>query len=115
MVRYNFSNFNKFEGRANRREYLIFMLVTAVCGGLGTFLDAAFFDEPSVVFMSIFSLPFILPWLAVSTRRCHDIGRRGYFLLLLFVPLINVFVIYLLAYKESQSGPNEFGLTSEAF
>jgi len=76
VVRYNFSNFSKFEGRANRREYLIFILVSAVCGSLGAFLDTAFFDEPSFVFTGLFSLPFILPWLAVSTRRCHDIGRR---------------------------------------
>lgn len=55
----------------------------------------------------ILALLLLLPTIAVDVRRLHDTGHSGFWLLLMFIPIANFYVIYLLI-KDSE-GDNEYG------
>ena len=45
----------------------------------------------------------------MGVRRLHDLDKSGWWMLLLFVPLVNIlFYIYILFFKGTE-GPNQYG------
>lgn len=81
--------FAKTRGRASRKEFWSFTIITTCLMPLG--------------------LTFILfiPWLCVSIRRMHDINRCGWWILVPFA----CFFMYL---KKSDEGENKYGLPNPA-
>ena len=75
-----------FSGRAPRAEYWWFYLATVVVQIPLTILDSGLGEWSPL--SSLFSLATLLPWLAVSVRRLHDINRSGWWLLALFAMII---------------------------
>ena len=79
-----------FNGRATRAEYWWWVLATFIFGmALGT-IDAfivSIIDQEwaSSPLTTIFHLAILLPNLAVSVRRLHDIGKSGWWILVWFV------------------------------
>ncbi len=57
----------------------------------------------------IFSLAILVPSIAVSVRRLHDIDRTGWWVLLSFVPLIGAIVLLVFAVQEGTPGDNRYG------
>jgi uncharacterized membrane protein YhaH (DUF805 family) len=89
-----------FKGRAARPEFWWF--------ALATFVVSAVLNQVIPMLGALFSLAVLLPSLAVAARRLHDIGKSGWFLLLLLIPVIGWLV--LLYFYIQPSGPsNEFG------
>jgi uncharacterized membrane protein YhaH (DUF805 family) len=83
-----FENFIVFRGRAGRPEYWFFVLFLTIVGltlnVLAIFLPSAF------VLYGIWSLVVVMPHYAVATRRLHDSGHTGWWLvppLLIALPL----------------------------
>ena len=63
--------------------------------------------------VAIFTLLVFLPimWIlwANIAKRCHDLGKSGFFGLLLLIPLVNfIFGIYLAFFKGDEND-NEYG------
>ncbi|WP_048690845.1 DUF805 domain-containing protein [Catenovulum maritimum] len=48
--------------------------------------------------------------IVAGIKRLHDINRKGWYLLLLFVPLINLILVLILLFKSGDIGENEYGL-----
>lgn len=57
----------------------------------------------------LYTLAIIVPSLAVKVRRLHDTGKSGFFLLLIFIPVIGFIVLLVLMLTDSQFGPNKWG------
>lgn len=57
----------------------------------------------------IYSLLLMIPAIAVSIRRLHDIGKSGWWLLLIFVPLIGGIVLLVFFVLERQREENQWG------
>lgn len=77
-----FNRYATFAGRARRAEYWYFVLFTWLGGVIASILDAFTGVASAVgVLNGIFSLLIILPSLAVSVRRMHDLDRSGWWLL----------------------------------
>ena len=79
-----------FKGRARRREYVMFFLfqalligVLALLTGVLLFLLASSEATPRVwlIVFGLSYLPLLLPSLAVTVRRLHDVGKSGWVLL----------------------------------
>jgi hypothetical protein len=51
----------------------------------------------------------LLPGLAVSVRRLHDINKSGWWLLIVFIPLIGGLILLLFMVRPGDEGRNEFG------
>ena len=69
-----------FRGRATRAEYWWWALGTTVASILLSIIEGAVlgFDGSVQVLSLLFWLAILLPRLAVTTRRLHDIGRSGW-------------------------------------
>jgi uncharacterized membrane protein YhaH (DUF805 family) len=57
----------------------------------------------------IYGLALLIPGLAVSVRRLHDIGKSGWMILLNLIPLIGTIWILVLMIRDSTPGENEYG------
>lgn len=102
-------NYTNFSGRAFRSEFWYWVLFTALGGIVTTLLDMAMFaDNDWSPLNSIFSLLTILPSLAVGARRLHDIGRTGWWQLLLLT-LIGVFVLIYWWVQPGEPSTNQHG------
>jgi uncharacterized membrane protein YhaH (DUF805 family) len=58
---------------------------------------------------SIFALGSFIPSLAVMVRRLHDTNRRGWWALIIFVPILGVIALLVLLCLDGTKGPNRFG------
>lgn len=102
-----------FSGRACRREYWYFMLFNILISLGLSFIDAVIgLGNPEVgmgLLSGLYGLSILLPSLAYAARRLHDSGRSGWWLLLLFMPLLGPLVILLFTLLDSEAGSNRYG------
>lgn len=106
------NNYLKFDGRSRRAEFWSFVLVTMLFGAAASFWDNIMFNG-SEVFENLVNLAFLVPAIAVSTRRLHDIGRSGWWQLIGLTGIGFLVLIYWYV-QDSDSNPNEYG-TSPKF
>jgi uncharacterized membrane protein YhaH (DUF805 family) len=60
---------------------------------------------------TIYSLGLLIPTLAILVRRLHDIGRSGWWILLMIIPMIGSLIILIFTLFDSQKGENEYGMS----
>ena len=102
-----------FTGRSRRKEYWFFALFNFIAVVLLATIDAVTgtLDEDLGIGLlsGAYTLAVIVPSIAVSIRRLHDIGRTGWWILIGFVPLIGSIVLLVFALLDSQPGDNQYG------
>jgi uncharacterized membrane protein YhaH (DUF805 family) len=57
---------------------------------------------------SILALAVLVPNVAVSVRRFHDIGKSGWWCLIFLIPIVNIIALIYFFTKTSE-GPNQYG------
>ena len=108
-IRTCFQNYATFSGRAARPEFWWFVLFLLLANlVLGT-LDSMLFFGDMQLLTPLFSLATLLPALAVSVRRLHDLDRTGWWLLLYLIPLIGILVLLYFYVQRGDQGTNRFG------
>jgi uncharacterized membrane protein YhaH (DUF805 family) len=50
-----------------------------------------------------------IPLISLSVRRLHDIGKSGWWYLLIFIPVLGSLLLLFWAAKKSEDGENRFG------
>ena len=123
-VRSGFSNYVTFSGRARRSEFwfwtlfaVIVIFVAAVLDGIlfpGTMHTqmadgVASFESTGGPVSALASLGMFLPGLAMQVRRLHDLDRSGWWVLLVFIPVIGIIVLFIWWCTQGTRGPNRFG------
>jgi uncharacterized membrane protein YhaH (DUF805 family) len=111
-----------FSGRARRTEYWMFTLfhvifalgAMAIDNALGiTFHFTGRDGAPMPIFYGyiylLYVLALIIPGLAVSVRRLHDVGKSGWMLLIGLIPLIGTIWLLVLFCTDSKPGANKWG------
>jgi uncharacterized membrane protein YhaH (DUF805 family) len=96
-----------FNGRARRKEYWMFVLFNFIFVVIANLLDYMF--GTLYVFSGIYALAMLIPGLAVSVRRLHDVGKSGWMLLVVFIPVIGGIWLFVLTLLDSQPGNNQYG------
>jgi uncharacterized membrane protein YhaH (DUF805 family) len=107
-------NYAGFSGRARRKEYWMFTLFSIIFSIVASLLDGALDtkvgpDGSLGLISMVYSLAVFIPSLAVGVRRLHDIGKSGWYLLIVFIPLAGVIWLLVLLCTEGQRGANEYG------
>ncbi len=115
-------NYINFKGRARRKEYWMFTLVyviilmgcTALDNMLGTvfMMDGGALGEISMGYgwvYTICGLVHFLPALSLVVRRLHDVGKSGWFYLIILIPLIGIIWLLVLYCTEGQKQDNKWG------
>ena len=100
-----------FSGRARRREYWGYMLFQAIIAFVAGFIDDLL-DLHSILSL-IVSLALLLPGLAISVRRLHDLGKDWKYLLIALIPFGAFYLIYLFV-QEGEPGDNAYGPNPKA-
>jgi uncharacterized membrane protein YhaH (DUF805 family) len=113
-VRTCFAKYVDFTGRASRPEFWYFELFIVLLQLIARMIDAGVFhasiDQAVVTpLQGIVNVATILPVLGVGTRRLHDTGRSGWWLLLALVPVIGVIVLINWFCQRGADGPNDHG------
>lgn len=107
-----------FEDRATRKEYwcfyLINMLIYIILSLLDIMLGVYSFEAGVGILSLIFILVVLIPGLAVTFRRLHDIGRSGWWFLINLIPLIGPIIFLIFMLLDSQEGENKYGLSPKA-
>ncbi|KAF1080437.1 MAG: hypothetical protein GQF41_3261 [Candidatus Rifleibacterium amylolyticum] len=98
--------FAVFDGRAGRREYWTFVLVNFVISMVINIL-AKQVGVIGIVGL-LFSLATLVPSIAVGIRRLHDTGKSGWYMLLMFIPLLG-WLAMLLFMVQPSSEANDYG------
>jgi uncharacterized membrane protein YhaH (DUF805 family) len=91
-----FAKYADFSGKAGRSEFwwwALFNLIGSICLGI--------IDERLSL---AFTVATLLPYVAVSTRRLHDVDKSGWMQLIGFIPIIGwILVIVWLAQDSKPS------------
>lgn len=113
------ANYANFRGRARRKEYWGFMLFSTLAmvaaAAAGFLLGVALgFDEKREPFVTtiaagLFGLALMIPSIAVTVRRQHDIGLSGWFLLLWLIPSIGALIVFVFTLVPTQKHDNRWG------
>lgn len=102
-----------FSGRARRTEFWMFALFNFIFAMVASIIDTAIGSKLGIlqfgIFYLIYSLAVLIPGLAVSVRRLHDIGKSGWMVLINLIPLIGLIWFIVLTVKDSQPGENQYG------
>ncbi len=109
-----FRNYVGFSGRAQRSEYWFTVLFLALVTIPLSIVDLALFED--VVLDAGFGpltllliLAILLPGLALTVRRFHDVGLSGWLVLLGFIPFLGSVFTFVISLLDSQKGTNRFG------
>ena len=106
-------NYATFSGRARRKEYWMFFLISALISIVLTLLDILLgtysMEYEAGLFSGLYSLLILIPSIAVVVRRLHDTDRSGWWILISLIPLIGVIVLFVFICLDSQPGTNRFG------
>ena len=114
VMRDNYANFN---GRARRKEYWMFTLFFSLIffSVLSLALAAILLiDEEAgfILFLIVTMLLYfihLVPAIAVTVRRLHDIGKSGWFYLLAFIPYVGGFILFIFSVMDGDKGANDYG------
>ncbi len=116
-----------FTGRANRKEFWLFMCwyivlmvaswfpIMFLCMIIGTMLYSDLGSQQGVGWIGAIIcivgsyLGAILLPLSLRTRRLHDIGMSGWWQLLLFVPYLGGLALFICMLLPGTEGENRFG------
>ena len=133
-IKNGFMNYVTFEGRIRRSEYWWFMLIInlvtfilllfmilSICGVFeyyrysryeyGRYIYYYYDDSlaPTISLFSIYVCAIMLPTLAATVRRLHDIGKQGETIFIGLVPFFGGIVLLVLLCTDSMKESNEYG------
>jgi len=94
-----------FEGRISRSRYwLEYCLPVNVMAGLLLLVDS------SGSLTALLLLLFLYPTLAVTSKRCHDVNRSGWFMLILLIPILGIWPFIELGFIRGTRAENQYGI-----
>ena len=128
-------NYANFKDRARCREYWMFILINTiifiVLGILfmlpnmiySEFMLQSYNDYDYVeiintintiylilyIIYSVYGLFILIPSLAVSVRRLHDIGKSGWFILISLIPIVGNIILMFWFSEEGMPETNKYG------
>lgn len=100
------NNYANFKDRSGRPEYwwwclayLIACIIVEIIGGVLHIRE---------LLAGVFALALLVPNVAISVRRFHDIGKSGWWCLIFLIPLVNL-IAWLYFFTKPSDGANEYG------
>ena len=106
-IKSGFSNYVTFGGRAIRSEYWYWVLFIVLAEIVTSIIDYGILGYQ--ITTPLFGLAVFLPGLAVSIRRLHDLDRTGWWIFIVFIPLIGAILLIVWYCSRGTMGANRFG------
>lgn len=99
-------NYVTFDGRARRKEFWFFMLVSFILGIIVQIIDAILGTDKML--NGLLNLALFLPSLAVGARRLHDTNRCGWWQLLALT-VIGIIPLIIWWASDTKQENNQWG------
>ena len=104
----------EFSGRSRRQEYWLFVLLSVILNLIATVLDVTVFSSMLIeaemgIVSAVVVLALLVPSLSVQVRRLHDTNRSGWWILLVFLPIVGGLVLLVFNCLDGTPGENRFG------
>jgi uncharacterized membrane protein YhaH (DUF805 family) len=108
-------NYLNFEGRARRAEFWWYALANLIITIVLNLIDAGlgWGSGYGGVLSGIYGLAVLLPGLAVGIRRLHDTDKSGWWLLLVFIPIVGLIVLIVFWATDGTRGANAYGMSEK--
>ena len=107
------NSYRNFGGRSRRKEYWMFVLFNVMFSTgailLDKFFEITWNDSQYGPLYLIYGIIILIPNFAVLVRRLHDVGKSGWYLLVVLIPIIGFFWILVLLLTDSNFGENQYG------
>ena len=111
------NKFADFNGRARRKEYWMWTLYCTIILLISMTLDNLFGLTFELLgedlgygwLYLIFGIIQFIPGLAVVVRRLHDVGKSGWYYLIVLIPLIGFIWILVLLCTDGVEEENKWG------
>lgn len=110
-----------YKGRARRKEFWMFLLYNIIIIFIIMslililkYIMKEFEGRNAIVqilrtFNGIFILAILIPSLALTVRRLHDIGKSGWMMLISLIPIIGGIWLLILMCTDSNEIENQYG------
>jgi len=113
-----------FQGRIGRKtfwlSYVVSLTVLILVAGIpfafvfphGDFESGNVNYMPAMAAGVVFFIVYIIVLIAMLSayvKRLHDRGRSGWFVLLNFVPIANIWILIEVGFLKGTTGPNDYG------
>tara|TARA_B100001250_G_C19242209_1_gene547038 strand:- start:104 stop:478 length:375 start_codon:yes stop_codon:yes gene_type:complete len=109
-------NYAEFNGRSRRKEFWMFTLIYTVILIVAMILDSLFGsyyyigDVEIIGYLELItSIIHIVPSIAVTIRRLHDINKTGWFFCVILIPLAGIIWYLVMMCTNGTNGENEYG------
>jgi uncharacterized membrane protein YhaH (DUF805 family) len=100
------SKYVTFSGRASRAEFWYWFLGYIIVAIVAGIIDAY---VTSGVLICIVLVGAMLPSLAVTVRRLHDVDKSGWYYFIQLIPIVGPILLLIALCKMGTAGPNQFG------
>ncbi|MEY4560508.1 MAG: hypothetical protein RL460_486 [Actinomycetota bacterium] len=112
-----FKNYATFTGRARRSEFWWTVLFTTlVSTGLSILfpgsvmeLDGGITVRQNSAIVNLWSLVTLVPSLAITWRRLHDVSKSGPYFFFILLPIVGWILLLIQLVKDSTPGANTYG------
>lgn len=94
-----------YKGRLNRKRYFFRTLIAGFILGF----VAGFLAVISPILAAPVWILSAAAGIMLGIRRCHDLNKSGWFYLLIFIPIVNIFIALYLLFAMGTIGPNQYG------
>jgi uncharacterized membrane protein YhaH (DUF805 family) len=104
--------YGDFKTRSTIREFWLFNLFSLLIGLIFIVIDRSVdfkFAGNIGALTTLYSIFIFIPSLSVSVRRLHDVGRSGWTILFIIVPIIGIIWLLALFCEDTMPEKNKWG------
>ena len=101
-------NYANFEGRASFNEYWLYVVDNIIISIIFSILMQISYTFGYVLY-GLYSLAVLIPGLALSVRRLHDIGKSGWSILIGLIPIVGLIILIVWFIQKGNPVANEYG------
>ncbi|MFZ4504939.1 MAG: DUF805 domain-containing protein [Microbacteriaceae bacterium] len=111
-----FTKYATFSGRARRSEFwfvvlfttLVSVAISIVAPGTVTGVNGFEVQQQSML-SNLWSLATLIPSLALTWRRLHDVNKSGNYFFFVLIPIVGWIILLIQLVKDSVAGDNVYG------
>jgi len=108
------NKYAEFTGRETRRNYWMYVLAVFLINFalyilMSIFKNVGFLYVLFSIINYAFSLAILIPGIAISVRRLHDIGKDWQWIFIILIPFAGAIWFIVLMAQEAQKEDNQFG------
>jgi uncharacterized membrane protein YhaH (DUF805 family) len=104
-----FANYANFKGRSTRSDYWWVVLCNIIIGFVLGFLDGLLGTEIFYIISYIYDIVILIPGIAISVRRLHDINKSGWYCLIALIPFVGSIILLIYMCTASVNEGNQYG------